>query len=103
MPRRCNVFTERRERARAIGLGGASTGVGIAAYLDAAGRPRLAQGLHEAASNAFFDGFQIAVLVAVAITLMGALAAAMPIPTQAPETACEPIEIIGPLDSPQRP
>jgi hypothetical protein len=63
----------------------------------------LAQGLHEAASNAFFDGFQIAVLVAVAITLMGALAAAMLIPSQPPQTACEPIEISGPLVSPQRP
>jgi EmrB/QacA subfamily drug resistance transporter len=79
------------------------TAFGVAAQLDAAGRPRLAQGLHEAASNAFFDGFQIAVLVAVAITLVGAVAAAMLIPSQPPQTACEPIEISGPLVSPQRP
>ena len=63
----------------------------------------LAQGLHEAASNAFFDGFQIAVLVAVAITLAGAVAAAILIPSQPPQTACEPIELSGPQVSPQRP
>jgi EmrB/QacA subfamily drug resistance transporter len=69
------------------------TAFGIAAQLDAGARPGLAQGLHEAASNAFFDGFQIAVLVAVAITLVGAVAAAILIPSQPPQTACEPIEI----------
>jgi EmrB/QacA subfamily drug resistance transporter len=79
------------------------TAFGITAHLDAAGRPRLAHGLHEAASNAFFDGFQIAVLVAVVITLIGAVAAAILIPSQPPQTACEPIEISGPLVSPQRP
>jgi EmrB/QacA subfamily drug resistance transporter len=81
------------------------TAFGIAAHLDAAGRPRLAQGLHEAASNAFFDGFQIAVLVAAAITLVGAVAAAILIPSQPPETACfEPeIEVSGPRVSLQRP
>jgi hypothetical protein len=63
----------------------------------------LAQGLHEAASNAFFDGFQIGVLVAVAVTLVGAVAAATLIPSQPPKTACEPIEISGPQISPQRP
>jgi EmrB/QacA subfamily drug resistance transporter len=75
---------------------------GIAVQLDAAGRPRLAEGLHESASNAFFDGFQIAVLVAVAITLVGAVAAAILIPSQPPQTACEPIEIREPQVSPQR-
>jgi hypothetical protein len=58
---------------------------------------------NEAASNAFFDGFQIAVRVAVAITLVGAVAAAILIPSQPPQTACEPIEISGPQVSPQRP
>ena len=60
------------------------TAFGIAAHFDAAGRPALAQGLHEAASNAFFDGFQTSVLVAVAITLAGAVAAAILIPEPAP-------------------
>ena len=79
------------------------TAFGIAAQLDAAGRPTVARQLHEAASNAFFDGFQIAVLVAVAITVVGAVAAAILIPSQPPEVACEPIEISGPQVSPQRP
>ena len=79
------------------------TAFGIAAQLDAAGRPTVARQLHEAASNAFFDGFQIAVLVAVAITLVGAVAAAILIPSQPPQTACEPLEISGSRVSPQRP
>jgi hypothetical protein len=48
-------------------LGG--TAFGAAAQLDAAGQGSLALGLHGAATNAFFDGFQTAVLVAVAIHL----------------------------------
>jgi hypothetical protein len=80
------------------------TAFGIAAHLDAAGRPALAQGLHQAASNAFFDGFQAAVLVAVGIALVGAVAAAILIPSQPPQTACEPVvEVSGPRVSPQRP
>src|SRR5262245_61549862 len=68
------------------------TAFGIADQLDATGRSSLAAGLHEAASNAFFDGFQAAVLVAVAITLAGAVAAAILIPNQPPETACIEID-----------
>jgi EmrB/QacA subfamily drug resistance transporter len=80
------------------------TAFGIAGQLDAAGQPGLAQGLHEAASNAFFDGFQIAVLVAVAITLVGAVAAAILIPSQPPETACVELEKLRPPQAlPQRP
>jgi hypothetical protein len=80
------------------------TAFGIAGQLDAAGQPGLAQGLHEAASNAFFDGFQIAVLVAVAITLVGAVAAAILIPSQPPETACVELEELRPPQAlPQRP
>jgi EmrB/QacA subfamily drug resistance transporter len=80
------------------------TAFGIAANLDAAGRPALAQGLHEAASNAFLDGFQTSVLVAVAVTLVGAVAAAILIPNQPPQTACVDLEeLTGAQLSPQRP
>jgi hypothetical protein len=41
--------------------------------------------------------------VAVAIALAGAVAAAVLIPNQPPETACEPVvEVSGPPVSPQR-
>ena len=69
------------------------TAFGIAAHLGAAGQPPLAQGLHDAASNAFFDGFQTAVLVAVAVCLIGAVAAAILIPNQPPETACADFDV----------
>ena len=78
------------------------TAFGIAAHLNAAGQPALAQGLHEAASNAFFDGFQTSVLVAVAVTLAGAVAAAILIPNQPPDTACiDPEDLIEAQLSPQ--
>jgi EmrB/QacA subfamily drug resistance transporter len=69
------------------------TAFGIASQLDAAGRPALAQGLHQAASNAFFDGFQTSVLVAVAVCLVGAVAAAILIPNQPPQTACVDFDV----------
>jgi EmrB/QacA subfamily drug resistance transporter len=68
------------------------TAFGIAGQLNAAGQSSLAGGLHEAASNAFYDGFQTSILVAVAITLVGAVAAAILIPNQPPETACVEID-----------
>jgi EmrB/QacA subfamily drug resistance transporter len=58
------------------------TAFGAAAHLDAAGQSSIAQGLHDAASSAFFDGFQTAVLVAAAIALCGAVMAAILIPNQ---------------------
>jgi EmrB/QacA subfamily drug resistance transporter len=58
------------------------TAFGAAAHFEAAGQPVLAQALHDTASSAFFDGFQIAVLVAAAIALAGAVAAAILIPNQ---------------------
>ena len=67
------------------------TAFGIASHL-ATGQPAVARGLHQAASNAFFDGFQTAVLVAVAVCLVGAVAAAILIPNQPPETACIEID-----------
>jgi hypothetical protein len=62
------------------------TAFGAADRLDATGQPGLAQGLHHAASTAFFDGFQIAVLVAAGIALAGAIVAAVLIPNQPPQT-----------------
>jgi predicted MFS family arabinose efflux permease len=62
------------------------TAFGAAARIDAAGQPDLAQSLHQAASTAFFDGFQIAVLVAAGIALAGAGMAAALIPNQPPQT-----------------
>jgi EmrB/QacA subfamily drug resistance transporter len=77
------------------------TAFGAAAQLDAAGQSGLAQGLHDAASTAFFDGFQIAVLVAAAIALGGAVVAAILIPNQPPQAAGEPeSEIREPRGSP---
>jgi EmrB/QacA subfamily drug resistance transporter len=63
------------------------TAFGAAAQLDASGQSGLAQGLHDAASNAFFDGFQTAVLVAAGIALAGAVMAAVLIPNQPPQAA----------------
>jgi EmrB/QacA subfamily drug resistance transporter len=71
------------------------TAFGIADHLDATGQSSLAAGLHQAASNAFFDGFQTSVLVAVAVCLVGAVAAAILIPNQPPETACIEIDEAG--------
>jgi hypothetical protein len=49
-------------------------------------------------------GFQIAILVAAAIALAGAVVAAILIPDQPPQTASDPAgEISGPQVSPQTP
>jgi hypothetical protein len=69
------------------------TAFGIADHLDATGQPALARGLHDAASSAFFDGFQTSVLVAVAVCLVGAVAAAILIPNQPPQTACADFDV----------
>jgi EmrB/QacA subfamily drug resistance transporter len=68
------------------------TAFGGAERLDALGQQGLAQGLHDAASDAFFYGFQTAVLVAAGIALAGAVVAAILIPNQPPqaEAADEP-------------
>jgi EmrB/QacA subfamily drug resistance transporter len=60
------------------------TAFGAAARLQAAGHPKLAGRLHDAASTAFFDGFETAVLVAAGIALAGAIMAALLIPSQPP-------------------
>jgi EmrB/QacA subfamily drug resistance transporter len=88
-----SIYSSRLTDALPAQLGGSiadsaersvGTAFGSAAHLNAAGQPAVAQELHEAASSAFFDGFQIAVLVAAAIALAGAVAAAILIPNQPP-------------------
>jgi hypothetical protein len=61
--------------------------LGAADRLDALGRPRAAHALHDAATSAFFDGFQTAVLVAAGIALGGAAMALALIPNQPPQAA----------------
>jgi hypothetical protein len=55
-----------------------------AVRLAAGGRTTVARTLHNAASNAFFDGFAVACLVAAAVALAGAVMAAILIPAQPP-------------------
>jgi EmrB/QacA subfamily drug resistance transporter len=55
---------------------------GASAELQATGRTGLAQALHDAASSAFFDGFEVACLVAAGVAVAGALLAALLIPAQ---------------------
>jgi EmrB/QacA subfamily drug resistance transporter len=55
-----------------------------AARLGAGHRTSLARMLHDAASSAFFDGFEVACLVAAGVVLIGAVMAAVLIPAQPP-------------------
>jgi hypothetical protein len=72
---------------------GATLGVAVVGSIYASiYSSRLADALPAGIPGSFFDGFQIAVLVAVAITLIGAVAAAILIPNQPPETACIEID-----------
>jgi hypothetical protein len=57
---------------------------GAAAQLHASGDTRSAAALHDAASAAFFYGFQTSVLVAAAIALAGAATALVLIPSHPP-------------------
>jgi EmrB/QacA subfamily drug resistance transporter len=63
------------------------TALGAAAQLHASGETGMAASLHDAASDAFFHGFQTSVLVAVAIALAGAVMALVLIPSQPPSTS----------------
>ena len=72
------------------------TAFGAADRLDAAGQTGLAGSLHDAASAAFFHGFETAVFVAAAIALAGAVMAAILIPSQPPRASATTGEI-GPL------
>jgi EmrB/QacA subfamily drug resistance transporter len=60
---------------------------GISAQLDGSGHAALAHSLHEAAQNAFFYGFERAVLVAAGIALLGSVMAALLLPSQPPRAA----------------
>jgi EmrB/QacA subfamily drug resistance transporter len=80
------------------------TAFGIVDQLPATGQSGLAQVLHDAASSAFFDGFQAAVLVAAGIALGGAVAAAILIPNQPPQRVSERLsEVSRGQVSPQSP
>jgi EmrB/QacA subfamily drug resistance transporter len=65
---------------------------GAAAQLDAAGNSGLSQALHNAASGAFFDGFQAACLVAAGVAIAGAVMAVVLIPAQPPRPIGEASE-----------
>ena len=53
--------------------------------LQASGEGGLAGALHDAASTAFFDGFEIACLVAAGVAIVGAVVAVALLPAQPPE------------------
>ena len=67
--------------------------LGAADRLDALGRSGAARGLRDAATSAFFDGFQTAVLVAAAIALGGMVVALALIPNQPPAASAEPADL----------
>jgi hypothetical protein len=58
------------------------TAFGISGELEASGQSGLAASLHDAASAAFFRGFETAVFVAAGIAVAGAVMAAIFIPSQ---------------------
>jgi EmrB/QacA subfamily drug resistance transporter len=60
---------------------------GASGELRASGQAGLSQGLQNAASSAFFDGFRAACLVAAGVAGAGALLAALLIPAQPPKPA----------------
>jgi hypothetical protein len=68
------------------------TALGAAAQLGANGRTSLAASLHDAASAAFFYGFQTSVLVAAGIAVAGAVMAVVLIPAQPPSASAVPAE-----------
>jgi EmrB/QacA subfamily drug resistance transporter len=63
--------------------------LGVADRLGATGHADVAGAVHDAASTAFFDGFQIAVLVAAGIALAGAAVALALLPAQPPRVGGE--------------
>ena len=63
--------------------------LGAAERLEATGHTSLARSLHDAASAAFFNGFETACLVAAGIAAAGALLAAALIPAQPPRATTE--------------
>jgi EmrB/QacA subfamily drug resistance transporter len=67
-------------------VGGA---LGAAAQLDATGHGGLAAALRDSASAAFFQGFEIACLIAAAVAIAGAVVAVVLIPAQPPQPSAE--------------
>jgi EmrB/QacA subfamily drug resistance transporter len=59
---------------------------GVSSELGAAGQMGVARAVHDAASTAFFDGFQVACLVAAGVALLGAVFAVVLIPAQPPRS-----------------
>jgi len=89
-----SLYSSRLGELLPIGLpanlaGGAHRSVGIAfgttAKLKATGHPLLAARFHDAASTAFFHGFETAVLVAAGVALAGSVMALILIPSQPPQ------------------
>jgi Major Facilitator Superfamily len=87
-----------RQRGRQLGgepariQGGVDAAAfGAAGELGASGDDRLADALHDAASGAFFHGFEAAVLIAAGIAVAGAVMALALIPSQPP-----PLSAVGP-------
>ena len=71
------------------------TAFGAAASSMPAGSPAWPRALHDAASAAFFDGYQTAILVAAGIALAGAIMAAILIPNQPPRDCIDELELPG--------
>jgi EmrB/QacA subfamily drug resistance transporter len=72
-------------------VGGA---LGAADQLAASGQAGLAVALRDSASVAFFDGFEIACLVAAAVAIVGAIMALVLLPAQPPQAAAEDLEAV---------
>jgi len=66
---------------------------GAATSLQAGGHADLARALHDAATTAFFHGFQAACLVAAAVSAVGAILAAALIPAQPPRECIGEVEL----------
>jgi EmrB/QacA subfamily drug resistance transporter len=79
--------------ARAADAANRSVGeaLGAADQLGATGHSDLAVALRDGASAAFFDGFEIACLVAAAVAIAGAVAAVALIPAQPPQASAESV------------
>jgi EmrB/QacA subfamily drug resistance transporter len=73
------------------------TAFGAADQLVASGHARLASALHDAASGAFFHGFETAVFVAAGLAVAGALMALILIPSQPPALSAVGPEPAAPL------
>jgi EmrB/QacA subfamily drug resistance transporter len=63
-----------------------------AATLDAGHQTALARALRDAASNAFFDGFAVACVVAGGVAVMGAVMAAALLPPHPPQASVDALE-----------